>query len=43
MIKILEEEKPFEAIKEKMLDRICDLTQGDMVRRYINERLNNGS
>ena len=43
MIKILEEEKPFEAIKEKMLDRICDLTQGDMVRRYINEGLNNGS
>jgi len=41
MIRILKEEQPFESIAEKMLDRICDLTQGEMVRRYIDEDLNN--
>tara|TARA_R110000744_G_scaffold19775_2_gene51967 strand:- start:2855 stop:3634 length:780 start_codon:yes stop_codon:yes gene_type:complete len=41
MIRILKEELPFESIREKMLDRICDLTQGEIVRRYIDEHINN--
>ena len=37
MVRILEEEEPFKNIKHKMLDRICDLTQGDVLKRSVPE------